>query len=304
MVFVRVVCILSFLCCKATEIALTVPLLGRLFNVLLSFCASIIRLGAGNYCASGLDDRPERHNKSSTVGIDLYEYEGCPFCRKVREALTVLDLDYNCYPCPRETFKQYGFFQKSRFRPVVQEKGGKLVFPFLIDNNTGVSMYDSSNIVKYLWKEYGLGARPHTSDKLGNAPIFRIGTFLATAFRPLPKMGILRTPSKQPKEPVVLYNVEGSPYSRIAREALCTLELPYVCRNCAHGALRNRIDFQKRHEGRWVFKIPLLIDPNTGVTMTESSDIVTYVNALGSLIYSLLSNIFFHYASCTAWLLR
>jgi hypothetical protein len=28
--------------------------------------------------------------------------KGCPFCRKVREAICVLDLDVIIYPCPRE----------------------------------------------------------------------------------------------------------------------------------------------------------------------------------------------------------
>ena len=36
--------------------------------------------------------------------LELYEFEGCPFCRKVREAISVLDLDVTIYPCPKGTF--------------------------------------------------------------------------------------------------------------------------------------------------------------------------------------------------------
>ena len=78
--------------------------------------------------------------KTEEVKIILYEYEACPFCRKVREALSELDLDYICNPCPRETIKKYGHSDQSRFRPVVGKLGGKMVFPFLVDNNTGKQM--------------------------------------------------------------------------------------------------------------------------------------------------------------------
>ena len=32
------------------------------------------------------------------------------------------------------------------------------MFPFLVDENTGVSMYESSEIVRYLLRTYGNGA--------------------------------------------------------------------------------------------------------------------------------------------------
>jgi hypothetical protein len=33
--------------------------------------------------------------------LELFDFEGCPFCRLVREALSMLDLDAQIYPCPR-----------------------------------------------------------------------------------------------------------------------------------------------------------------------------------------------------------
>ena len=33
--------------------------------------------------------------------LELYEFESCPYCRLVREALTELDLDAMILPCPR-----------------------------------------------------------------------------------------------------------------------------------------------------------------------------------------------------------
>jgi hypothetical protein len=35
------------------------------------------------------------------IPLELYEFEGCPFCRKVREAIIILDLDPIVYPCPK-----------------------------------------------------------------------------------------------------------------------------------------------------------------------------------------------------------
>ena len=80
--------------------------------------------------------------------LKLYEFEGCPFCRKVREAIVWLDLDPIVYPCP-----QGG----KRYREFVKETGGKAQFPYLIDENTGTKMYESDDIIEYLYENYGPG---------------------------------------------------------------------------------------------------------------------------------------------------
>ncbi|ONM04078.1 Thioredoxin family protein [Zea mays] len=79
--------------------------------------------------------------------IEIYEFEGCPFCRKVREMVTVLDLDVLFYPCPQKG---------PTFRPKVLEMGGKKQFPYMVDPNTGVAMYESDDIIKYLADTYGV----------------------------------------------------------------------------------------------------------------------------------------------------
>ncbi|PWA97670.1 thioredoxin family protein [Artemisia annua] len=99
-------------------------------------------LGVGGYIAketAKLGPRPEKP-------IEIYEFEGCPFCRKVREIVAVLDLDVLYYPCPRNG---------PNFRPKVVQMGGKQMFPYMVDPNTGVSMYESDDIIKYLVQKYG-----------------------------------------------------------------------------------------------------------------------------------------------------
>ena len=57
----------------------------RALDVLSSFAASTARVGLGMEVGA-LGSRPARP-------LELYDFEGCPYCRKVREALSMLDLD-------------------------------------------------------------------------------------------------------------------------------------------------------------------------------------------------------------------
>jgi len=166
------------------------PWLYNLFNVLTCLPYTFGHLGAGQKIASNLDkcNRPQKY-------LILYEFEGCPFCRKVREILTILDLDCVIYPCPRETLKKAGVVQYGRYRIKAKQIGGKAQFPLLIDENKSIKMYESDAIVEYLLNTYGREAilpwNYRISRKFGILP-FMIGNL----FRPLPQQGTLRTPSK------------------------------------------------------------------------------------------------------------
>ena len=111
--------------------------MNRLLDVATSFAVTVARLGAGMGVES-VGPRPEKP-------LELYEFEGCPFCRKVREALSALDLDAVVYPCPKNG---------PRFRPDVERRGGKAQFPYFVDPNAGVAMYESDDIVRYLEDTY------------------------------------------------------------------------------------------------------------------------------------------------------
>ena len=104
--------------------------------------------------------------------LQLYDIENCPYCRLVREALTELDLDAEIYPCPK---------QGQRFRPQVVERGGKAQFPYLVDLNTGVEMYESLDIVAYLFETYGQRALPI---KWRAGRLQTLGSMLASALPP------------------------------------------------------------------------------------------------------------------------
>jgi len=226
--------------------------MNRTLDIATSLAASIVRFGGGMQVAP-LGKRPAQR-------LELFEFEACPYCRKVREALSALDLEVVVYPCPKDG---------PRFRPETVKRGGKAQFPYLIDPNTQRALYESDDIVTYLFAEYGDGAVPLPL-RLG--PLTDVSSMLASAARPA--FGARYVPARQPKQPLELWSFEASPFCRIVRERLCALELPYVLHNVAKGS-PSRPAFVKR-SGKMM--VPYLYDQNHKVEMFESADIVTYLD--------------------------
>jgi glutathione S-transferase len=212
--------------------------------------------------------------------LQLYDIENCPYCRLVREALTELDLDAEIYPCPK---------QGERFRPQVVERGGKAQFPYLVDPNTGEEMYESLDIIAYLFETYGQRELPvkWKAGKLQTA-----GSMLASA--PRMRQGMQAKPGEQPEYMLELYSFESSPYARPVRELLCEMEIPYILRSCGRTQLqewilppvRKRLNItpDSQLENRRVLQntegrvsIPYLYDPNTEQGLFESGDILEYL---------------------------
>ncbi|MEL6257847.1 MAG: glutathione S-transferase N-terminal domain-containing protein, partial [Pseudomonadota bacterium] len=164
----------------------------------------------------------------------LYEFEGCPFCRIAREAVSETGVTVIVRPCPKGG---------ARFRPEVKTKGGKAQFPYLIDPNTGVSMYESADIASYLRKTYGGGRARPLVHWLGpfNQILSQFGV-LARFFA-----GTVTLKSTQNAKPLEFQGAERDPGARLVKERLCSLELDYVWRPGA-GPAR-------------------LSDPNAGVTI-------------------------------------
>jgi glutathione S-transferase len=222
----------------------------RALDVVTSILTSVTRLVAGSR-VSNVGPRPAEP-------LELYEFESCPFCRKVREAACVLDLELLVKPCPK---------RGQRFRPFVAETGGSEQFPYLVDPNTGKSLFESDDIVRYLFEHYGHGPVPTPLRPAISTPT----SLLAGLWRL--SSGTFARASKLPAQPLELYSFEASPFCRIVREALCVLELPYRLHNVAKGS-PGRVALEER-AGKLM--VPYLIDPNTGVEMFESADIVEYL---------------------------
>ena len=225
--------------------------LARFWDVTTATAASAARPNFGN---THLERR-----KTPAEPLELYEFEVCPYCRIAREALSALSLDPVIYPCPKGG---------KRFREKVRAEGGRYQFPYLVDPNTGVSMYESSDIARYVFREYGNGEVPWFLRHRG----FAVTTsMIASGFRA--QRGRRAVPSRAPEKLLELYAYEGSPFCRIAREALCELELPYRL----HNVPRRSPDRESFVSLSGKMQVPYLVDPNTGVQMFESADIRAYL---------------------------
>ena len=226
--------------------------MNRILNVGTSVLATVARLGFGERMAP-IGPRPEKL-------LEIYEFEACPFCRKAREALTVLSLDVIVYPCPKNG---------PRFRKKVMELGGKAQFPYLIDPNTDTAMYESGDIINYLFKTYGQGRPPLL---LSAGPFGDISAILASLARV--GQGRFYSEARPPQQLLELYQYEGSPFCRLVRELLCELEIPYIQRNVPINS-PDRAAFVAL-SGR--MRVPYLIDPNQDVAMFESAEIADYLH--------------------------
>lgn len=244
----------------------------RRFNLASSLLATAIRGG------SGISAKPAAIKPAKT--LELYEMEGCPYCRLVREALTELDLDAIIYPCPKNG---------ERYRPQVTALGGKAQFPFLVDPNTGEQMFESMDIVKYLFATYGKRSLP-LKWRVGR--LQTMGSMFASVSRL--GQGVKARESNPPAKNLELYSFENSPFARPVREKLCELEIPYVLRSAGRNSVRDWVppalrdalslepgtgleNRQALYDRTGRVSIPYLIDPNTDTEMFESTDILEYL---------------------------
>jgi glutathione S-transferase len=75
--------------------------------------------------------------------LELYQFESCPYCSKVRKKLTELGIDVK--------LRQVDKNDRSR----VEEVSGQTSVPVLVDPNTDTTMPESDDIVDYLEEHYG-----------------------------------------------------------------------------------------------------------------------------------------------------
>jgi glutathione S-transferase len=189
--------------------------------------------------------------------LELYEFEGCPFCRKAREAISVLDLTTEVRPCPK---------QGERFRPRAIELGGKASFPTLVDPNQPEGaqvMQESDRIVEALFARYGRSEVPSLL-RAGGAGNALSG--LSTAMRA--GRGTLlraRKPGHDPR--LVLYAHEGQADARPIKELLSELELPYLWHPDAEGSANASRDS------------PRLIDETANTTLLGSDAVTRHLRA-------------------------
>lgn len=255
---------------------------GELGKVASAAIPLVIRLGTGALIAGYKLDLVEddatkyspirifgkRLNERSTTlpsdrakePIVMYEYEGSPYCKKVREALSVLDCDVLFKPCP----------QGSEAFRAESKRLGATTYPFMVDPNTGTSMGESDDIIEYLFKTYGGETKIPLLLKR-DSPLTNFTAYAAAVSRL--KALRARPAKKIPEKPLELWTYEISPFSKLVREALTELCIPHVVKYTPRGSRkRDELFAEVSH-----FQVPFMRDPNTGVQMFESKEICEYI---------------------------
>jgi hypothetical protein len=143
----------------------------------------------------------------------------------------------------------------------------RLTFPLLVDETADKTILGSAAIVSHLWNAYGQNVieRPRLDVMLNGGRLPKLVDFallvLPSACRPLPEHGLMLAPALIPAQPLVLHGCEPEPGSRLVRERLCTLGLPYFQR-------------QRSIEA----PLPHLEDPNTAFATFGASQALQYLD--------------------------
>jgi glutathione S-transferase len=221
-------------------------------QLLTSKLASLARGYTGSRVGSP-GKRPEKR-------LVLYELENCPFSRKAREALSILDIDADIRPCPEGATKHRG---------ELKSIGGKEQIPLLFDPNTMAIVYDSDAIVAYLFEQYGSGKPPLS---LRARPLATLSSKVASYLRGGHDATRLEL-ARRPELPLELWAYEASPESRLVRETLDRYAMPYVLHNAARGSANTR-ELERLDPGG---NVPYLVDPNRKVSISGAGNINAYL---------------------------
>lgn len=204
--------------------------------------ATALRFGLGGRVGA-VGPRPDGE-------LVLYEFETCPYCRKVREALVWFDLDVLVQPCPPGGAR----FRDRRGPP----------YPLLVDGEREIR--ESSVIVRHLATHYGDGHVPW-AQRLG--PLTTITAGLASLALPR----LRACDARAPVQPLELFADETSAAARQIRWWLSALELPYRWRTCGRGSAK--LEELARRTGRT--ELPALLDVEAGVDVRPADAAVAHL---------------------------
>lgn len=135
--------------------------LPRALEVFTSLLSSVLMYRPGGL--TGLKARPSRLPEKP---LTLFSFETSPYSKPVRARLCELELPYVLKNTGKAANTDLGppFFRDKLFkgpmgtsphRAWLAERTGKVQVPYLIDENTGVAMYESADILAYLDTTYG-----------------------------------------------------------------------------------------------------------------------------------------------------
>lgn len=189
----------------------------------LSDVATYFRQGRGTSVSAAA--LPSSYTTTIYQPLILYDYENNQFCRLVREVLTELDLTYKLETASKKS---------PRRDKMAEITGGSTQCPFLIDPNTNKQMFESKDIIFYLYKQYAKFTPPpeflESISKITTPllrPIYNLqapiqaGTYDANVVQ-------VEIELEVQSAPVVIYTYSLSPFCTEAKTVLDRLEIPYT----------------------------------------------------------------------------
>lgn len=189
--------------------------------------ASLLRIGRGCNVSPAANKVPTDGEQPLIV---LYSYDGNQFCRLVREVLTELDIVYDCKSAGKTS---------PRREELAQLTGGSSQCPYLIDDGAVVSMAESGDIIKYLYKTYAKYTPPNevmqfVSDKVLPVikPLFGLLTKVQAGqqdpdYEEQVAKATAEIELEMESAPVVVYTYDLSPFSWETKSLLDSLNVEY-----------------------------------------------------------------------------
>jgi anaphase-promoting complex subunit 7 len=212
--------------------------------------------------------------------LKLYDVENDSACRAVRERITELDLivEKVIPAAPNSRVFQDEKYQYSL--PV-----GAQIPRLVVEDSNGAErvFVGDADIVSYLNDCYKDSKVKDEIDiaKTALSALFAVGGFVSNMLR-LGRGSLVSEAAAsdafnvvpRPFKPLVLYSYEGNQFCRLVREVLTELDIVYELRSVGkHSSRREELaDFSGGST-----QCPYMIDPNTGVRMAESTDIIRYL---------------------------
>jgi len=263
---------------------------GQLNDILRASCGTLLRLGAGalvggynfsmvqttdenksEYAVARVAGYQSKETSSSiktytrpVSQLILFHSTDCPDSKRVRECLSILDLDALVYPCPSGG---------PAFDTPYRSDGDTGAVPVLVDPNSGKTISGSGDdIVEYLYTQYGNPNKIPWLLKSNGLSNFLVN--MALKIRGI-SGGSYSGKGLVPEEPLVFWSYEASPFCSVVQEVLCGLAVPHVLITVARGSAKRSILFERRGH----FQAPYLYDPNSGVALFESAAIIEYLKS-------------------------
>jgi len=246
-------------------------------DVFTSGMASIFCLPRGVTVSSPKQDSEDT---TTTRIVKLYDIENSRTCRPVRERITELDLVVD-QVIPVAVGSKNSLPTGTSKVPVLvasktEDKDKK---------DVEVTIEGTDDILKFLDESFADQSSKSTISQGGDnndtATVAKeylqtAGIYLAGWMRL--GRGNEVSPSvstvNRPEKPLVLYSYEGNQFCRVVREVLTELDIVYELRSAGKESPR-RAELSSITGGS--SQCPYLIDPNTGVSMPESADIIEYL---------------------------